>query len=235
MKYEPALELSRKLVSYSVGVGAATLAAASSAHGDIVFTDLSANPVTANTIDFALMDPAVLPSSTGADFELTGKIGSGPNTNGMDYPKLKNKSKSTGAGTEEAIGATFYALELSKGTTIGSGGTFNTNFSLMDVDDTTGNWKTGDRGFLGLEILSGTTTLYGWADVQLNSLPSTAVGPVSNAAADGYFTLYGYAYDDSGSPIAAGAVPEPASTTALLIAGAAGAAALRRRRNASRE
>ena len=105
---------------------------------------------------------------------------------------------------------------------------------------TDGDWKAGDTGYLGLEITSGGTTLYGWAHVTLNSLPPAPTVPpagteaVGTNATTGYFTLLGYAYDDSGASIAAGAVPEPKSTVALLVAGAAGAAALHRRRKGAR-
>ncbi len=82
------------------------------------------------------------------------------------------------------------------------------------------------RGYLGLQFDGpGDGTFFGWADITL--------GASSNS-----LTLWGYAYEDSGGSILAGAgvpapggpgVPEP-SSIALFTLGATGVAALRRRR-----
>jgi hypothetical protein len=91
-----------------------------------------------------------------------------------------------------------------------------------------GQWHVGDRGFLGLQITVNGQIDYGWADISLNNGGSPPARPGDPQDPTGQFTIYGYAYDDSGLPIGAGAIPEP-SSLALLVAGAAGVLALRRR------
>ncbi|HEX3816740.1 MAG TPA: hypothetical protein VHW03_00445, partial [Chthoniobacterales bacterium] len=90
-----------------------------------------------------------------------------------------------------------------------------------------GEWQVGDIGFLGLQIAIDGQTDYGWAEIQLNN-GGTTTGPTT-----GQFTLFGYAYDDSGKPIIAGGtsspVPDSGNSIALLLLGAVGVLALRSR------
>ena len=111
---------------------------------------------------------------------------------------------------------------MGAGTTIGGSGNFAGGPYFEDSYAAGGgnHWSIGDRGFVGLKLQIGTSTFYGWADVTTNNFDGTGAGA---------FTLHSYAFEDSGAPILAGAVPEPGSV-ALLIAGAAGIAALRRRK-----
>ncbi|GAA5128375.1 PEP-CTERM sorting domain-containing protein [Luteolibacter yonseiensis] len=67
--------------------------------------------------------------------------------------------------------------------------------------------------------VNGGAPVYGWARIELP--------PVENA--EGNVKLLGWAYEDTGAPIAVGAVPEP-SGLALLALGAAGTTAFHRRR-----
>lgn len=81
-----------------------------------------------------------------------------------------------------------------------------------------GQWNdTPDAGGVGLSIVRGGDTYYGWADIIVNP--------------DYTITLSAFGYDDTPgeSGIAGGAVPEPSSIE-LLALGAAGIAAYRRRR-----
>ena len=74
-------------------------------------------------------------------------------------------------------------------------------------------------GYLGLEFLNETTgtTDYGW--VQINTTGTTGFPA----------TITGFAYDDSGAAILAGAVPEPGTNVALTFGALAlGAAGVRR-------
>lgn len=71
-------------------------------------------------------------------------------------------------------------------------------------------------GFLGLQTSQG---FFGYLDVLVEA---------GIAAGNTRVTVRGWAYDDSGAAIAAGAVPEP-SSLALLAAGAVGLAARRRK------
>ncbi len=219
---------------------------AGSARADIHFTDLSGDPLTGNTIYYSLQNGTdSLTDSTGADFVLNTLTKNSKFFGGKGKSKAFNSGFSSGASTVAVTSDTFYEAELTLGTTIGASSTFGNNYMHVETNSSNtsypGSWAVGDRGYLGLEIsvtapgAMTATTLYGWADVSLNSMPPVppdevmgkAVGP--NAAADGYFTLYGFAYDDSGNPIDAGEIPEP-GTMALLIAGAAGVTVLRRRR-----
>jgi hypothetical protein len=76
-----------------------------------------------------------------------------------------------------------------------------------------------EAGVLGFELVSGGPTLYGWADITVNS--------------DYTITLQAFGYDDSGAAVTAlppiSPTPEPASIV-LLALGAAGIAAWRRKK-----
>jgi hypothetical protein len=76
------------------------------------------------------------------------------------------------------------------------------------------------RGFLGFRFDIGGQTRYGWLDVEV--VPATAT------AGSGGIVIRGGAYEDSGAGIAAGAVPAPASLSALAL-GAAGLLGRKRR------
>ncbi len=72
------------------------------------------------------------------------------------------------------------------------------------------NWRSGDIAYVGFrfDLDDGAgATVYGWAQIE-----HVGTGPNYGGI------LHGWAYEDSGSNIAAGAVPEPA--TAGLLAGA---------------
>jgi hypothetical protein len=101
-----------------------------------------------------------------------------------------------------------WAKNFSFGSVISSAD--NGSLSLNDPSGNNPSWVYGTRGYLGVQFTAGTDGLVnGWIDV--------LYGP--------YLTVYGFAYETSGGPIAAGAtaIPEPATTTAatgLLAAGA---------------
>jgi hypothetical protein len=78
-----------------------------------------------------------------------------------------------------------------------------------------GNFSLEPRGFLGLRFDNNGTDNFGWADIEFNSSDQ--------------LVLYSFAYDDSGSAIQAGAIPEP-RTSAFLAALVAGSAAMFARR-----
>lgn len=215
--------LPQKLALYGLGVGAASLA--SSAQADIVYS--GSVEFSGNTIFYDLENvapPSATPDATNHDFELN-----------LFKAKASNldASSTTTGNTDSAVRGMYnfqYAIKHSAGDTIGSGGSFFTGPFLQNDYGTggivppgedLGDWHPGDRGFLGLQLIVGSDTFFGWADVTLNNLDGTGAGA---------FTLHGYAYDNiAGTPIEAGAVPEP-SSIALLAAGAAGVLALKRRR-----
>ena len=178
--------LSQKLTLYGLGVGAASLA--SSANADIVA--YTGPAVTGNSIFFDLQN-LVAPSTT-----------NDPVNDDFGLGKFKNKASSydingntTTAGyTDGVVRGTNndnYAIRHSAGDTIGSGGNFLTFTYLQNTytgsppGQNLGDWHPGDRGFLGLRLVIGTDTFFGWADVTLNNLDGTGAGAL---------TLNGYAY-----------------------------------------
>jgi|GEM_PF-6317607 hypothetical protein len=92
----------------------------------------------------------------------------------------------------------------------------------------TSSWpSSSEPGYAGFQFTIEDSTYYGWA----------LFGVDAENVYDGELTLYGFAYDNTGAAITAGAisaVPEPTTTTAIagLLAGSAAAFAVRRRRKA---
>ena len=123
-----------------------------------------------------------------------------------------------------------FASNLSKGSMIGPNGGSRTPTDLASTSDI-GRYSHGSargyfvntKGYLGFSFTdpnnSGQTD-YGWARIVENSSLSQ-------------LTIDGDAYDNTGSPIAAGAVPEPGSLG--LLAGGAAALAAWRLRTAKRK
>lgn len=213
--------LSRKLAAYGLGAGAATLA--TSAQADIHYS----GPLnfTGDTVYFDLLNtisPTSSPQSAD-NFELA-------SSNAGQKPGAYGLSGTGGAGSV-AFSDTILANKTSKlnsGDTIGSSLQFSSNGTLNDFRFlSSGEWQVGDIGFLGLEIAIDGQTDYGWAEIQLNN------GGTMSDPTSGQFTLFGYAYDDSGKPIMAGGtsspVPDSGNSIALLLLGAAGVLALRSR------
>ena len=241
------LPLPQRLLLYSLGAGAATVAA--SAHGaaaDVVATPYTGT--TGGTYYFNLQNTVAAnngSSSTGEQFEFYKGIqkAGAQGANSTNYV-IATESK---LGGSNGTTATNYVLKLGVGATIGSGTNFTTSGMFNNYYAATytptggttpvrqsndgsgvGDWKAGTtttgRGFVGLRILTTTgKTDYGFADLTITNYTGNT----------GTFVLNGYAYDPTGAAITTFAIPEPGSTTALLVAGAAGAAALRRRRKAT--
>ncbi len=86
-----------------------------------------------------------------------------------------------------------------------------------------GFWYLGERAFIGFSFMAPSGLKFGYLELQTNAW--TGAGTIGVQ----FFSL---AYEDSGAPILAGAVPEP-STLAALAFGVVGlgAAALRRKKS----
>jgi hypothetical protein len=115
----------------------------------------------------------------------------------------------------------YYVKNFSAGDPISSSETFYSTFSLINyLGNNNANWAPGTRSFVGLKFDNNGTDNFGWADIEY-----------ATDLTEHWVILYGFAYDDSGASIAAGAIPEP-NATGLLAALAAGSAAMlgRRRR-----
>lgn len=222
--------LRRKIAAYSVGAGAAALA--TSAHADVHYS----GPLnfSGDVIYFDLLNSA--PPSNDSQAEDNFRLDS---SNNGQKPAAYGLTGSTATGSVAftKVGSLKYTPEFHTTDTIGSQLSFSSEGALNNFasDTPSGQWHVGDRGFLGLEIVVNGQTDYGWAEISLNNggtPPSRHSNHSNPDDPTGQFTLYGYAYDDSGLPIGAGAIPEP-SSLALLVAGAAGVAALRRRKKVS--
>lgn len=240
--------LAKKLLFYSLGVGAAS---AATSHAAVVTTVVG---TTGANFQFNIQN-TVAPNTTGGNgtiafgtneqFAIAASTGKGVNGRDTEVGASSNylaqtQARTSGAATPQTR---YYVLALGAGTTIGAGtGTFTQGtggdggytrnyFNDATVGTPKGDWTAGKRAFVGFEILNpinGTTPLYfGFADITVNNFNN----PTGGTAA---YTLNGYAYNNTvGASITTFVIPEPASSTALLVAGAAGVAALRRRRQAS--
>lgn len=130
-----------------------------------------------------------------------------------------------------AVSSFYYPGRLAAGALIGPGQPFigltGVVGSLAAGTGYPNSQWTGNTspGFLGIQFQAGGTTLYGW--VQIAVAANTGTAPRA-------LTLINAAFETSGGPITAGAVPEPATTVGLLALGAAGLAAHRRRRSRGR-
>ena len=86
-----------------------------------------------------------------------------------------------------------------------------------------------DSEYLSYYFVDGDQNFYGWVKVSLSN----------ESSGDPTVTIYGYAYDTSGNPIATGAVPEPSSAAILalgaLTLGAKGVRSWRRQQPAARK
>lgn len=185
-------------------------------------------------INFTSLDPALIAnvsSSQNVYFSLNDGTASNDSFTtsndqfGLNFFSNKSlKPQITSRDGDVILSQSGYAANLSQGDTISSSGSF-----ISGSGDITGaiinseghndaNWVAGTRGYLGLRFDNSGTENYGWADVEYTSSET--------------LVLYGFAYEDSGEAIAAGAVPEP-SSAALLAALAAGSAAMLRRRRAA--
>lgn len=132
--------------------------------------------------------------------------------NGSAAVMPSNPSRALRMGYKDAItGSRLFNYPAVQGyhCTLGS-----SNFQL-------GQWQPGDTGYLGFQVNLSGTTCYGWAQVDMLANYQTR--------------LLDFAYDNSGSSITAGAIPEPASSMALMALGAAGFALWKRRRQSKPE
>ena len=222
----------QRLFAYVAGTaGAAGAFAATDASGAIRFTaggnltgpdgqNISNGDQDDETfaIDFNSGDP----DNAGPEFTLWRETKGG--TNDKVYIKAGHNSADSTTNLHAVDPITDYVAALSAGTPVDGSLTFeNVNNSKSDLlnqqDAPGGHWiadnVTGNPQYVGVKFRLGTNDHYGWIGYDITDA-ATLSGVVT-----------GYAYENTGLPIAAGEVPEPAGLAALAL----GAAALLRRRN----
>jgi hypothetical protein len=215
-----------KLVSL-LALATGALAMPQTSHADIIFTDLSSAPVTVGP----LADPSYLlnlPGTHQFSFRtgvlqgtgvttfhvvVAGQVGGGFNP----YVQLKTNGNS-------------FALPVGKSvlwSQINMPGLYKTGF--VGTSSSLGVHKPNayDHQYLAFQFKDsshGNAVVYGW--VELSEHFPASGGPE--------VTIFGYAYDNTGAPVATGIVPEPASGSLLafgaMTLGAAGVRNWRRRR-----
>ncbi len=211
--------LKRLNVAMFVGA-AAVFAAAPSAHADVIYTNLTATPLSiTNSIDGIYLN--VVTGVSGA---------SGAAVTGWDINPYNNGAGLTfyGAASPSGVmatgtpGTTAVATALAAGAVISSAGQFN-QFQTVGTA-----FQGGGMSYLGFRFQNEATGQqdYGWL-------------LVSSTAGNGFPTsILGYAYENTGASIMAGqttaAVPEPSTYAmfGLAFASFAGLSAWRRRRSA---
>jgi hypothetical protein len=133
----------------------------------------------------------------------------------MQNGDKKNSSSAT-IMFRDGAGLTIDGASLDE--TIGIATTFNTTAGYYS------NYNNGS-GYWGFSLPSGSTTLYGWMSGDFSGVNQSFATPS--------FNLTGYAYDDTGTSIKVGAVPEPSAATMALLAGSAALWKRRRSREAT--
>ena len=171
MPSSPSPSLSRKLLFYGLGAGAAT--AATSAHAVVNSnTGLTAQ---GNTLYLDLANNAYGTTLTTTDeFEFSLNTTSpasayGLKVNSGNFGEIVGFSATpTGETT-----STNYISKLAAGTVIGSSSGIVTSASKPLFDTATATnavWQPGSTGYVGLEFSSASSVEYGWAQLTLNNL-----------------------------------------------------------------
>ena len=228
-----------KLVSLlALATGAAAMPQTTNA--DIIFTDLSSSPVTVGysgvaQYNFTLPGNAGLKifrrQGTGNTVELSGSVRSSHRRT-LDVYQSR--------GSVKLNVNNYFVVPRAKGdvwqgqsafATARIGRALRAQFNGAQTGSTYEPATYSDHKYLAFEFSDSThggAIRYGWAEILLtNGNLDTTTGP--------NVTIYGYAYDDTGAFIAAGAtsVPEPSSAAFLalgaLIVGAKGLRAWRRK------
>jgi hypothetical protein len=216
--------------------GAAALAGASQAYGTVVV-----RPTPANIVGH---DPGSTTSSA-TTTRLIDVDGNGTNDLQIRYRsftsgayQLQQMFVFSNTGKTAAYGpvgpqSQYYAYDLAAGDAIPGANVFGQNAMYLTqvVTNVNGSdyaiWTTGERAFIGFSFTNAASQLdFGYVEVEMDAFGS-AVNPTGGVR---FFSL---AYENSGGPINAGAVPEPTTLAALAFGGFGLAAAAFRRRKKS--
>jgi hypothetical protein len=205
------VNLSRKLAAYTAGA-AAGLAAAESADAAII--SRPGAPLSSGStinIDFD--------ANAADEYRIAHRAAAG-----TDPTRVLLKDSTAAQTTNSYVRTTpNMPSALSAGTIVGPSSTFGSEYDGTLVNTTGGgNWTAddvaGNPQYVGVKFRLDQTgpELFGWVGVDI-----TNRGDLTGV-------VTGYAYEDSGGPIAAGAVPEPSGLALLAL----GAPFLMRRRRA---
>lgn len=203
-------KLDKELAAYSVAAGV-VLAGVGNASADIQFTEVDLTvdnttiylDVNGDSVNDLMLSQS---NDSGSAFYAGGFVAGSNGAQIANYRSYsvwnfsKNQLISDGAGSSWVLGAYFFMNYM------GVGGTASYQA-----------FSPASPGYIGFRFdpAGGSNWNYGWLHVD------DVAGDWSS------YHVSGYAYEDNGSPISAGAVPEP-SSIALLALGAAGIRALRR-------
>lgn len=204
------MDVSRRLLAYAAGAAAAGVASAESADAAIV--SFPGGPLTSgSTIDIDFD-----PSTTAVEYV----VGHGVNPNNVALLKDDRTIDTNAYVTNPAVNN--FAAALPAGTIVGPDSTYaNTYNAVLAHEDGSGNFNdnaAGNPQYVGVrfQLTPDGQNYYGWIGVDIQS------------SADVTGVITGWAYENTGGPIAAGAIPEPAGLALLAM----GAPFLMRRRRA---
>lgn len=226
-----------KLVSL-LALVAGAVANPQTTHADIIFTDLSFDPVTVGYSGVAQFN-FTLPGSAGLEIFRTQRTGNSVETGGTvrsSHRRFLFADESRGSAKFNANN--YFVVPHAKSdvwqgqsafATARIGRAIRTQFNGAHTASSYLPATYSDHKYLAFEFSDSThggAIRYGWAEIFLSN------GNLINSSGPNV-TIYGYAYDDTGAFIAAGAVPEPSSASFLalgaLVVGAKGLRAWRRK------
>ncbi len=213
--------VSPKLASYAAAAtgAAAVLGGASVAEAGIVYsgakniTWTEATPFVLDFGDTSLSD-SLAPGSFANQFTFTLN-----SYYGAEWVRMGGIS---GPGTpKRVVGDSSKVTLLSAGQIVGPSN-YNPDQFEKGIHGKYGNNLPNVNGYIGVKFNSNTTPLYGWIQYQGTYDPTTETMTS--------YSVLGWAYDDTGAAIAAGAVPEPTGLGLLALGALTGASRFRRRR-----
>lgn len=211
----------------AVGAGAAICAGAiTTADASIVFINYGGQVLTDSMPGNGLYGDTRIDLDKDGTFDFQLGVGNGEPFGGAAAILAPNGGSVGVAGLSN--NGYYYGGKLALGANVGPGTGFlnltpsHEIASLAFADGYPGSqWLDSSPGYLGIRFTIGGQTVYGW--VRISVAPNKEPG-----ARD--ITIYDAAYETDGTAIAAGAVPEPSTTSlGLLALGMAGLIAHRRR------